>query len=95
MQIAKPRLQDRMRRKISISLFEAGLKCMTKCFLRSQGETGSGNPYADWVRTQAESYQEKGIKCFIEGHIYDDYTVNWSGIDNLKGLKRQLASDLT
>lgn len=29
--------------KITSPLFEAGLKCTTKCFLRSLGETGTGS----------------------------------------------------
>lgn len=41
--------------KITAPLFETGLKCLTKCFLRSLGETGTGNAYANWVRGQAES----------------------------------------
>ncbi len=42
--------------RITSSLFEAFLKCPTKCYLRSLGETGSGNEYAEWVRGQVESY---------------------------------------
>jgi hypothetical protein len=37
---------------ITSDLFEAYLKCPTKCFLRSLGETGTNNSYANWVRTQ-------------------------------------------
>ncbi len=50
--------------KITSSLFEAGLKCTTKCFLRSFGETGTGNAYADWVLTQAQflpQYRNQGL----------------------------------
>jgi len=32
---------------ISSDLFEAYLKCATKCFLRSRGEIGTGNTYAN------------------------------------------------
>ncbi|MBU1208633.1 MAG: TM0106 family RecB-like putative nuclease [Proteobacteria bacterium] len=94
MHIGKPRPQDCPREKISASLFEAGLKCMTKCFLRLQGETGSGNPYADWLMTQAESYRKIGIRCFTGGNIYDDYTIDCTGMDNLKVSKWQLAVNL-
>jgi hypothetical protein len=31
---------------ITSALFEAYLKCPTKCFLRSQGEQGTDNAYA-------------------------------------------------
>ena len=40
---------------ITASLFEAFLKCPTKCYLRSVGETGAGNDYADWVKTRNHS----------------------------------------
>ena len=38
-------------------LYEAYLKCPTKCFLRALGEIATGNAYADWVRTQNASYR--------------------------------------
>jgi len=46
---------------ITASLFEAYLKCPTKCFLRSGSETGQGNAYADCVIAQNESYRNGGI----------------------------------
>jgi len=51
--------------KITSSLFEAYLKCPTKCFLRSRGEAGAGNEYADWVRVQTENYRNNRIKDLI------------------------------
>ncbi|MBE0539850.1 MAG: IS66 family transposase [Verrucomicrobia bacterium] len=45
--------------KITSALFETFLKCPTKCYLRSLGETGSGNEYAAWVRTQDEAYERE------------------------------------
>jgi hypothetical protein len=45
---------------ITSDLFEAYLKCPTKCFLRSLGETGTSNSYANWVRTQYLSYSSEG-----------------------------------
>ena len=67
MHIGNPCPQNCPQKIITISLFDAGLKCMTKCFLRSQGETGAGNGYADWVMSQIESYREEGIKRLIAG----------------------------
>ncbi len=46
---------------ITSALFEAYLKCPTKCFLRAQGERGEGNAYTGWVRAQSESYRNEGI----------------------------------
>lgn len=47
---------------ITSCLFEAYLKCPTKCFLRSRREAGAGNAYADWVLTQTDSYRNDQIK---------------------------------
>lgn len=47
---------------ITSHLFEAYLKCPTKCFLRSLGETSTGNECADFDRAQQASYQTEGIK---------------------------------
>ena len=43
--------------RITSHLFEAFLKCPTKCWLRASGESASGNTYAEWVQTQNESYR--------------------------------------
>ena len=42
---------------ITPSLFEAFLKCPTKCWLRATSETPSGNTYAEWVQSQNDSYR--------------------------------------
>jgi predicted RecB family nuclease len=47
---------------ITADLFEAYLKCPTKCFLRSRGAAGVGNAYADWVQSQTDSYRNEQIK---------------------------------
>ena len=43
--------------KISPVLFQAYLKCPMKCWLRAAGEVSTGNAYAEWVKTQDESYR--------------------------------------
>jgi len=80
--------------KITTPLFEAGLKCITKCFLRSLGETGTGNAYADWVRTQAESYRNAGMKDLMAGVADDEYIIGSPGTGNWKTAKWRLAVDL-
>jgi predicted flap endonuclease-1-like 5' DNA nuclease len=42
---------------ITLNLFEAHLKCPTKCWLRAAGESPSGNEYAEWVMIQTEAYR--------------------------------------
>lgn len=80
--------------KITSSLFEAGFKCITKCFLRSLGETGIGNAYADWVRTQAESYRYAGMKGLMAGAANDECIIGSQETKNLKTTKWRLAIDL-
>lgn len=43
------------RMKISPELFQAYLKCPTKCWLRAAGEPATGNTFAEWVKTQDET----------------------------------------
>jgi hypothetical protein len=51
---------------ITSDLFEAYLKCPTKCFLRSLGEAGTNNSYANWVRAQYLYYSSEGIKQLVK-----------------------------
>src|ERR1700733_11535939 len=52
--------------KIIPCLFEAYLKCPTKCWLRFTGEPNAGNAYAEWVQAQNESYRADAGKWLIE-----------------------------
>src|SRR5438552_12640691 len=47
---------------ITSYLFEAYLRCPTKCFLRSRGEAGAGNSYGNWVWSQTESYRNDQVQ---------------------------------
>ncbi len=58
--------------RITSDLFETYLKCTTKCFLRSLGETGTGNSYANWVKAERLSYSSEGIKHLVEGVAEDE-----------------------
>ena len=42
---------------ITNDLFEAFLRCPTKCFLRAEGALPSGNVFADWLKGEVESYR--------------------------------------
>ena len=61
---------------ITSHLFEAYLKCSTKCFLRSRGETATENSYANWVRTQQLSYTFEGINQLVKGFTKDEVITN-------------------
>ena len=47
---------------VTSTLFEAYLKCHTKCFLKSRGETNGSNTYAKWVQSETEIYHGEGRK---------------------------------
>jgi len=44
--------------KITPDVFDAYLKCPTKCWLRVAGEASEENPYAQWVKTHTDSCRE-------------------------------------
>jgi hypothetical protein len=54
---------------ITADVFEAFLKCPTKCYLRSRGEVGTGNAYADWLRIQNESWHREAVKRLTPGNV--------------------------
>jgi hypothetical protein len=81
--------------KITSPLFEAFLKCPTKCYLRSLGETGSGNEYADWVRAQAESYEREAGQRLQEAVPEIERAGAPPDTENLKTAKWCLAVNLT
>lgn len=79
--------------KITASLFDAGLKCLTKCFLRSLGEAGTGNAYIEWVRTKSDSYCREGIKRLMARAAHDECIRGLSGTENLKTAEWRFAVD--
>ncbi len=78
---------------ITPHLFEAYLKCHTKCFLRALGETGVGNPYADWAQAQNVSYQHEGTMRLREGFANDECNAGPLDREALKSAKWRLAID--
>ena len=80
--------------KITSYLFEAYLKCPTKCFLRSLGEADRGNAYANWVKTRNESYRHEGLKHLMEGALRDECVISPPDAGYLKTAKWRLAVDL-
>jgi predicted RecB family nuclease len=79
---------------ITAPLFEAFLKCPTKCFLRSIGEAGTENPYANWIRTENESYFRDGIKRLSEGAEPDEFITGLATKETLEKGKWRLAVNL-
>jgi hypothetical protein len=80
--------------KITAILFEAVLKCATKCHLRALGESGSGNEYADWVRAQDETYTREAARRLRETVPESERVIAPPADENLKAAKWRLAVDL-
>jgi len=80
--------------KINPQLFEAFLKCPTKCHLRSVGEAGSGNAYADWVRAQNDAYQNEATTRLLTGVPEPDRVSAPPAAENLKTAMWRLAVDV-
>jgi predicted RecB family nuclease len=78
---------------ITAGIVEAFLKCPTKCYLRSLGEVGTENAYANWARAQNESYRNDGIKRLTEGAAPDECIIGSTGTTNMKAAKWRLAVD--
>ncbi|BFU90856.1 MAG: hypothetical protein NTAFB01_20430 [Nitrospira sp.] len=55
---------------------------------------GTGNAYADWVRTQAESYRHAGMKGLMAGAADDECIIGSQETKTLKTTKWRLAIDL-
>ena len=79
---------------ITSHLFEAFLKCPTKCYLRSLGETGSGNDYADWVRSQNESCRTDASKRLLASMPPNECAAPAPDAATLKTAKWRLAVDV-
>jgi predicted RecB family nuclease len=76
---------------VTSRLFEAYLKCPTKCFLWSRGETGTGNAYADWTHAQNLSCQLEGVTRKREGVANNECTTGPLDRKDLKFAKWRLA----
>ncbi|PYT24037.1 MAG: IS66 family transposase [Acidobacteria bacterium] len=76
---------------ITSRLFEAYLKCPTKCFLWSRGETGTSNSYADWAQVLNISYRSEGISRLKDGVASNECVAGPFEGKDLKAAKWRLA----
>ena len=79
--------------KITPHLFEAHLKCPTKCWLRAVGEPPSGNAYAEWVQAQDESYRITETERLL-ADMPPGESARSPSAENLKASKWRLAVDV-
>jgi len=75
---------------ISVDLFEAFIKCSTKCWLRASGEPTSGNAYAEWVKAQNKFYRDDAAERLIVDVPANECEVA-PVAENLKSAKWRLA----
>ena len=76
--------------KISADVFEAFLKCSTKCWLRAAGEQSSANAYAECIKSQNQSYCADAAKRVIADVPANECEVA-PVAENLKTAKWRLA----
>jgi predicted RecB family nuclease len=79
---------------ISSQIFEAHIKCPTKYYLKTSGEIGTGNAYAEWMKAQNESHRKEGILHLTHGIPSNEYAIPPPTTMNLKAAKWRLALDV-
>src|SRR5712692_1663091 len=70
---------------ITPSLFEAFLKCPTKCWLRFTGEPRTSNTYAEWVQSEHESYRADAAKRLIANAPAGSSTTSSPSLGKIQG----------
>jgi predicted RecB family nuclease len=80
--------------KMTSHLFETFLKCSTKCYLRSIGEAGSGNAYAEWLQAQNDAYRGEATKRLTAELPAAEVMVAPPATEDLRSAKWRLALDL-
>ena len=78
---------------ITPRLFEAFIKCPTKCWLRFTGEPPTGNTYAEWVQTETESYRADAARRLIADAPEGECTIAPTST-NLKTAQWRFAVDI-
>jgi len=79
--------------KITPDLFQAYLKCPTKCWLRAAGEPSIGNTYAEWVKTQDESFRASETARLVVESSNGEVAASPEA-ENLKSAKWLLATNV-
>ena len=78
---------------ITSEIFEAHLKCPTKCWLKFTGEPPAGSAYAEWVRTEQESYRADAARRLIANAPADECAIATAST-NLKTAQWRFAFEL-
>jgi hypothetical protein len=79
--------------KITANVFEAYLKCPTKCWLRSTDEICAENSYSEWVKARNDSYRMNETRRSV-AESPNDAVVLSPDMKNFKAAKWRLAPSL-
>src|SRR6516165_10174906 len=79
--------------KITLDLFEAYLKCPTKCWLRANDEPFAGGTYPEWVKAQNDSYRASETRRSVSA-LPNNEVVLSPDLKNFKAAKWRLAFNL-
>ena len=79
--------------KVTPDVFEASLKCPTKCWLRATGEASAGNGYAEWVKAQNDSYRTTATERLIAEFATNEVARS-PAMESVMAAKWRLASSL-
>ncbi len=78
---------------ITAQIFEAFLKCPTKCWLRAKGEASPGGTYSDWVQIWNESYRADSARRLSVDRQAAHHMVN-PRVESLLSAQWRLADDV-
>jgi hypothetical protein len=79
--------------KITPDVFEAYLKCPTKCWLRAAGESSAGSTYPEWVKAQSHSYRMTETERLLAASPNDEVARS-QDMENVKVATWRLASSV-
>ena len=79
--------------KITPPVFQAFLKCPTKCWLRHSGEPTAGNVYAEWVQAENKSYRINAVTRLLDEIPKDDCALA-PAPENLKSAQWRITVDV-
>ena len=92
--LCTPRRKGSVNMTVTPTLFEAYLRCPSTCFLRSKGEQGAGNAYADWVRAREKYYRTNGIQRLQDGLAPGESVTRPALAGKLKSAKWRVALEV-
>jgi predicted RecB family nuclease len=79
---------------VTSELFEAHLKCPTKCFLKSTGETDRTNAYANWIETESRTYRTDGCQRVMDRISSGECVASSENLRDQRAIRWQFVVDL-